>query len=174
MQIKPILVALRRHKAGTTLIAMQIALTMAIVCNGLFIIQQRLQRMHRSSGVEESGLFVIENQWVDKSSTQRTSAQIQADLITLRQLSSVQDASQVNSYPLNGEGWSSAFSLTSKQNQGNANISRYFVDDHTLATLGIKLIAGRNFRPEEITDMTTNGKIAPAEVIITKALAEQV
>lgn len=174
MQIKPILVALRRHKAGTILIALQIALTLAIVCNGLFIIQQRLQRLHRPSGVEETDLFAIENQWVDKSSTQRTDAQIQADLIALRQLASVADASQVNSYPLSGEGWNSAFSLTAEQAQGNADISRYFADDHTLATLGVKLIAGRNFRPDEITDMTTNGKIAPAVVIITRALAEHV
>lgn len=174
MQIKPILVALRRHKAGTILIAMQIALTMAIVCNGLFIIQQRLDRLHRPSGVEETDLFAINNQWVDKSSAQRTAAQIQADLIALRQLPSVEDASQVNSYPLSGEGWSSAFSLTAEQNQGNANISRYFADDHTLRTLGVKLIAGRNFRPAEITDMTSNGTIAPAELIITRALAEKV
>ncbi|MBB5357613.1 putative ABC transport system permease protein [Rhodanobacter sp. ANJX3] len=174
MQIKPILVALRRHKAGTVLIAMQIALTLAIVCNGLFIIQQRLQRVHRPSGIEETNLFAIENQWVDKSSTQRTDAQIQADLIALRHLPSVQDASQVNSYPLSGEGWTSSFSLTAEQSQGNADIARYFADDHTLAALGVKLIAGRNFHPDEITDMTNNGAIAPAEVILSRALAEQV
>jgi putative ABC transport system permease protein len=174
MQIKPILAALRRHKAGTILIALQIALTLAIVCNGLFIIQQRLHRLHRPSGVEETDLFAIDNQWVDKSSTQRTSAQIQADLIALRQLSSVADASQVDSYPLSGQGWSSAFSLTTEQAQGNADISRYFVDEHTLPTLGVKLIAGRNFRPDDMTDMTTNGEIAPAVVIISRTLAEQV
>ena len=41
LQIKPILAAMRHHKAGTVLIALQIALTLAIVCNALFIIQQR-------------------------------------------------------------------------------------------------------------------------------------
>ena len=48
MQIKPILAALRRHKAGTVLIALQIALTLAIVCNALFIIQQRLAQPVRA------------------------------------------------------------------------------------------------------------------------------
>jgi putative ABC transport system permease protein len=174
MQIKPILVALRRHKAGTVLIALQIALTLAIVCNGLFIIQQRLHQLHRASGVEEADLFAIDNQWVDKSSTQRTSAQIQADLLALRQLPDVADASQVDSYPLSGQGWTSAISLTTEQSKGNADISRYFADEHTLTTLGVKLIAGRNFRPDEMTDMTTNGEIAPAVVILSRRLAEQI
>ena len=49
MQIKPILAAMRHHKAGTVLIALQIALTLAIVCNALFIIKQRTQRMSRKS-----------------------------------------------------------------------------------------------------------------------------
>ncbi len=59
MQIKPILVALRRHKAGTVLIALQIALTLAIVCNALFIIHQRLANMSDDSGVDEANVFVI-------------------------------------------------------------------------------------------------------------------
>ena len=45
MQIQPILAALRHHKAGTLLIALQIALTLAIVCNALFIIHQRLSHL---------------------------------------------------------------------------------------------------------------------------------
>ena len=47
LQIKPILAALKRHKAGTILIAMQIALTLAIVCNAMFIISQRIETISR-------------------------------------------------------------------------------------------------------------------------------
>ena len=53
IQIRPILVALRQHKAGTALIALQIALTLAIVCNALFIINQRLANLSEVSGVDE-------------------------------------------------------------------------------------------------------------------------
>ncbi|MGH8212002.1 MAG: ABC transporter permease, partial [Rhodanobacteraceae bacterium] len=42
MTLHPILAALRRHKAGVVLIALQIALTLAIVCNAIFIIGQRI------------------------------------------------------------------------------------------------------------------------------------
>src|SRR3569623_230502 len=74
MQLGPILVALRRHKAGTTLIALQIALTLAIVCNALFIIQQRLVRVDRPSGVQEADLFVIQTDWPEKLSAQDAAA----------------------------------------------------------------------------------------------------
>jgi hypothetical protein len=54
MQIQPILAALRRHRAGTVLIALQIALTLAIVCNALFIIQQRLAHLSEPTGIDEA------------------------------------------------------------------------------------------------------------------------
>ena len=52
MQIKPILSALRRHKAGTILIALQIALTLAIVCNALFIVHERVDKVNRTTGLD--------------------------------------------------------------------------------------------------------------------------
>ncbi len=38
-QIKPVLAALRHHRSAALLIALQIALTLAIVCNALYIVQ---------------------------------------------------------------------------------------------------------------------------------------
>ena len=64
MTLHPILAALRKHKAGVVLIAMQIALTLAIVCNAVFIIGQRIERVNRPTGLDESNLFLISQQWV--------------------------------------------------------------------------------------------------------------
>ncbi|MDQ6647196.1 MAG: peptide ABC transporter permease, partial [Pseudomonadota bacterium] len=44
MAIHPLISALRRHKAGTVLITLQIALTLAIVCNSLFLISGRIEK----------------------------------------------------------------------------------------------------------------------------------
>ena len=41
MDVMPILSALKRNKVGAILIALQLALTLAIVSNALFIISQR-------------------------------------------------------------------------------------------------------------------------------------
>ena len=42
MELRPILSAMRRNKLGAVLISMQMALTLAILANGLTLIEQRL------------------------------------------------------------------------------------------------------------------------------------
>jgi putative ABC transport system permease protein len=171
MQIQPILAAMRHHKAGTVLIALQIALTLAIVCNALFIIQQRTARISRPSGVDESSLFVIQNDWADKSDPQLTDVQMKADLTALRQLGSVQDVAPANSFPLHGIGWDNYVKLTPDQVKMTTDAAIFFSDDHTLSALGAKLIAGRNFTASEIGSQKPRDALYSAQVIISKDLA---
>ena len=173
MQIKPILTAMRHHKAGTVLIALQIALTLAIVCNALFIIEQRTERMSRPSGVDETNLFVIRSDWADKSDAQRIDVQMRADLIALRQLGSVQDAAPTNSFPLRGSGWDNYIKLQPDQVKMTTDAAMFFSDDHTLATLGTHLIAGRNFTASEIGAQQPRDAMHAAQVIISKDLAQR-
>jgi putative ABC transport system permease protein len=171
MQIQPILAAMRHHKAGTVLIALQIALTLAIVCNALFIIQQRTARLSRPSGVDEANVFVIQNDWADKSDPQRTDVQMQSDLIALRQLASVQDATPGNSFPLRGTGWDNYIKLNPDQQQMTTDAAIFFSDEHTLSTLGASLLAGRNFTASEIGSQKPRDPLHSGQVIISKDLA---
>lgn len=173
LQIKPILAAMRHHKAGTVLIALQIALTLAIVCNALFIIQQRTARMARPSGLEESRLFVIRNDWADKSDPQQIDAQTRADLLALRQLGSVEDAYSTNSFPLRGSGWDNFIKLDPDQRKMTTDAAMFFVDDHALSTLGTPLIAGRNFSASEIGAQAPRDAMHADQVIISKDLARR-
>ncbi len=173
MQIKPILSALRRHKAGTFLIAMQIALTLAIVCNALFIIQQRLAHLSEPSGVDERNIFIIQNEWVGSSSTEQADAKMREDLAVLRGLAGVQDVTPSNSYPLRGGGWDDGVKLKPDQLQDSSGATIYFGDDRFVDTLGLNLVAGRNFRPEEITRMDMRDRLAPPVVMVTKALGDK-
>ena len=59
MDIKPIYSALMRNKSGLALIVLQVAITLAVVCNSLFIILQRAERVGRPSGMDEMNTFVI-------------------------------------------------------------------------------------------------------------------
>lgn len=173
MDIKPILSALRRHKAGTVLIALQIALTLAIVCNALFIIQQRLSHLSEPTGIDEPNIFVIQNEWVGTPQAQQVNAMMQEDLRVLRQLPGVRDATSSNSFPLRGGGWDDGFRLTPDQVKDTTGAAVYFGDEHFLDTLGVKLMEGRNFRPEEITPMDVRDRLAPPVVIVTKPLADK-
>ena len=170
MQIKPILAALRRHKAGTVLIAIQIALTLAIVCNALFIIDQRLAHLSEPTGIDETNLFVIHNQWAVQSSVTQANAQIQADLAALRQLPGVQDAAASNSCPLCGSDTQDDFiMLKPDQLEPTTDAAIYEGDEHQLNTLGLKLVAGRQFRADEVFTIQQN----PPVCIVSKVLADR-
>ena len=173
IQIRPILVALRRHKAGTALIAVQIALTLAIVCNALFIIHQRLANLSEVSGVDEANVFVITNQWAGDKSTQQIDAQVRTDLAALRQLSSVQDASSASGYPLQGRGWDNYITMTPDQTKPITDSAVYTGDEHFIDALGLKLVAGRNFRPGEVGVIGDQQTVIPPVVIVSKALADR-
>ena len=174
LQIKPIVVALRRHKAGTLLIALQIALTLAIVCNALFIIHQRLANLSEPSGVDEPNVFVIQNQWAIDRPTPQVDAQVRADLLALRQLSSVREAAPVSGgYPLKGGGWDNFITMTPEQVKPTTDSAVYMGDEHLLETLGLRLVAGRNFRPGEVVAIGTQQAVVPPVVIVSKTLADR-
>jgi putative ABC transport system permease protein len=172
MQVRPILSALRRHKAGAVLIALQIALTLAIVCNALFIVHQRLSHLSEPTGLDEADIFVIQNEWAGKASYAQLDAETRADLDVLRRLPGVADATTSNSYPLRGAGWDDGIRLHPDQLTDTTGATVYFADDHFLRTLGLKLVAGRDFRAGEIGVMAAQDRLDPTEVIVTQALAE--
>jgi putative ABC transport system permease protein len=173
MQIQPILAALRRHKAGTILIALQIALTLAIVCNALFIIHQRVSHISEVSGVDEANLFVIKNMWGEQYTTQQAAEHIQEDTTALRQLSSVEDVTAVNNYPFGKATWDNFITMKPDQLSPTTDASFYTGDEHFLHTLGLKLIAGRDFRADEIQNKGLRDSIAPPVTIVSKALADR-
>ncbi|MBB3227327.1 putative ABC transport system permease protein [Luteibacter sp. Sphag1AF] len=171
MQIKPILAALRRHKAGTILIALQIALTLAIVCNALFIIQERVSRLSRTTGMDESNVIAIANRYVGPATV--FGPTIKTDLAAIRNMAGVEDAYATNSYPLRNGGWSMGVRLIPDAKKEITSTTLYFVDDHALRTLGVKLIEGRNFNAGEVIMLDPRKSTALPQVIITKALAQK-
>jgi putative ABC transport system permease protein len=171
MEIRPILSALMRSKVSMILIGLQVALTLAIVCNALFIIGQRLDRMNRPSGMNETDTFWFGSNGFGQGYDAR--AVEKSDLALLRQLPGVAAATNTNSLPLSGGGWSTGISLKPQQETSTASTTLYLVDDHALETFEVKLVAGRNFKPEEVRDLTFGDRVQPPVVIVTKALADR-
>jgi putative ABC transport system permease protein len=172
MELRPILSAMRRNKVGAILIGVQMAITLAILCNGLFIIEQRIALSKRPTGADEANVFVIPNQWV--GTPPDLSARLQADLAALRGLTGVIDAYASNSALLSNGGSSDGIKLNPEQKESSAQTAVYFTDEHALNALGLKLISGRNFNSDEVTDKMGFTDQGPAGVvIITRALAEK-
>ena len=171
LQIRPIVTALRRHKAGTILIALQIALTLAIICNAFSIIQQRLAHLSQPSGIDEANIIVVQNEWAKPMSTQQVNAQVDTDLEALRHIAGVRDAAISNAYPLRGNGWDDRIMLKPDQLKPTTSTALFFSDERLLDTLGVHLIAGRNFLPGEIKAMDVRDELSPPSAIVTQALA---
>ena len=179
MRLPPILAALKKHKAGVTLITLQIALTLAIVCNAVFIIGQRIDRIERPSGINENNLFLITQSWVgapsgdDQDSVDKLDAMQQTDIATLRNLPDVDSAIAINTLPLLNSTWSGGIGLKPDQQSSTAQAAFYFGTEEMIPALGLKLVAGRNFTRSDVTHMGFRGHNRPPIVIVTKALADK-
>ena len=181
MTIHPMISALRRHKAGVVLIALQIALTLAIVCNAVFIIGQRIQRVERPTGLDERNLFLVSQQWVgaptgdDAASIDKLDALQREDLAALRAMPDVQSVTPVNSLPLLNSSWNGSVSLNADASLigGTARTTYYFGDENFARTLGLHLVAGRDFNAGDVTNKGFRDTSEPNLIIVTKALADK-
>ncbi|GAB2582152.1 ABC transporter permease [Dyella jejuensis] len=179
MRLHPILTALRKHKAGVVLISLQIALTLAIVCNIGFIIGQHVERIQRPSGLVEDNLFLITQRYIAAppsdapDSIAKLDAMQLADLATLRQLPDVQFATPVTSLPLLRNPWGGSVTVSLNEPRNTTSVNTFTGDDQILQTLGLQLIAGRNFTASEIGRSATQGEVQPPVAIVTKALADK-
>ena len=171
LHIKPILSSLLRSKSGPILLLIQIILSVAIVANASFIIQERLALMQRDSGIKESEVLTFSlfnfDPLIDKTAQNKIDQQI------LRGLPNVIDATSTNMLPLSGGGWSSTLNLGPDPDSAKSTpqFAMYLGTDHTIETLGLKLIEGRNFYPHELKDsLDSPSRLA----IISSALAKAV
>ena len=172
LQIGPILSALGQHKIATALIVLQVALTLAVASNALFVVATRVVHLSRPSGTDEAHLFVIRNNWKNDQDPARIDANIRADLEALRKVPNVRDVFSSEAFPLEG-GWGVVTGLKLKADQtARPKVAViYFADEHAIDTLGISLIAGRNFHASEIATMGRYGRVSAPVIIITNSLA---
>jgi putative ABC transport system permease protein len=164
-------IAIYRKRFGAVLIAAQIAITLAILVNAAAIIVERLVWSGRPTGIDEANIFFV---YAENIEAPMSLAAINAnDIAALRSLPGVLDAYTTNSYPLQGGGWQLAVTLTADQKTPSAMTAYYFGDAHALNTLGLRLVAGRNFTPTEIVERDANTAPPVGGLIVTRALAEK-
>ncbi|MEO8810518.1 MAG: FtsX-like permease family protein [Rhodanobacter sp.] len=179
MKMHPIISALRRHKAGVLLIVLQVALTLAIVCNAIFVIGQRIERVNRPTGAVEEGLIRISQTWFgaptgsDAASVEKLDALQRTDLATLRNLPGVQEVSASTSMPLQGMIYSGTLSLDPQQTGLTASAAYYYGDEHLRRVLGLRLIAGRDFKQDEILHHALGDNAVSPVIIVSKPVADR-
>jgi putative ABC transport system permease protein len=170
MEFGPIWRAMMRNKGGYLLIALQIAVTMAVMVNAIAIMQERSIKMARPSGIDEANTFSLASVGFKPDMDEK--ALIQEDLDLLRNLPGVVNAVATNSFPLRQGGWSEGLHREPGVGKSVSSSAIYFVDEHGLETFALNLTDGENFSPEQVAWDSDSDDFWPATVIITQALAE--
>lgn len=174
MDIRPILSTLRRHKTASALIVLEIALSCAIICNAVFLISQRLERMQRPTGMADSELVRINVAGIGKG--EDPTALVRQDIAALRAIPGVEAATALNHVPFDNSSWNSSINLAPDQARPNMNAAVYFGED-LVDSLGLRIVEGRDFAPEEYVDWEAlnapDSKLSIPAVIITREAAEK-
>ncbi len=174
MDIRPILSTLLRHKTAAALIVLEIALSCAIICNALFLIGERLDRMNRVSGIAESELVRLQVTGIGKDDN--ADALTRADLAAFRGLPGVRNATVTNQVPFVNSSWNTSVGLQPDQDLPTANLTMYMGDETFVDTFGLNIIEGRNFTSEEVLEWSVvdapGANIDPPAAIVTRVVAE--
>ena len=174
----PIVSALKHHRTTVMLVALEIALTCAIVTNALFLIGDRLAAMHIRTGVADNELVWARASGLDlgEAADSRSPASVAAaDMSALRAMPGVDSVAMTNSLPLSGDYWSmGVWRRPGDDTHMLDNVVEYLGSPGMLQTLGIKLSAGRDFEPQEYVDYNPfKHQPPPTVAIVTRTLAGQ-
>lgn len=172
MEVRPILSAMFRNKVGAVLVALQIAVTLTVLSNALFIVYKRVELMTRDTGFDVMNTFGVSNTvFAPGANVQDV---IDEDLRQLNAMPNVVSASSINNFPLSGGGWGQGFSTENTEDAPRTSGNVYAADENIIETLGVKMIAGRDFRRDEIIMREPAEGGFPEKAIISKAMAEAV
>jgi putative ABC transport system permease protein len=174
MALGPILSTLRRHKTAAGLIVIEVAITAAIVCNALHLIGNRIALLNHDSGLPEPELVVLEVRGTGgPASPEDVTAQ---DLQALRTLPGVKSVSIVNQVIYGDNSNNSDVRIVPERTGARVSASNYNAGEDIVKTMGLQIVAGRDFAPEEVlsgTKVDAEDEPLVPQVIINRALAEK-
>ncbi|MBO9875630.1 MULTISPECIES: ABC transporter permease [Xanthomonas] len=145
--LRPILSALGSHRAAVVLMALQIALTLAVLCNLVFIIARTYQRVQTPTGVMEQDIGLIQSISVVGEPGSVSSVGRSLDL--LQSVPGV-EAAAFGTPPLWGPTQAQLF-LQPQATQPVARARLFLGSQGLNRTLGIRIVAGRDLRDAELT-----------------------
>lgn len=174
MDLMPLLSTLRRHKTACALIVVEVALTCAIIVNALHLIGLRLTALNRDSGMAESELVVLAVRFpgIVSNPDELTARDLQA----LRALPGVKSATTVNQVPYGNNNNFSSVGRDPGRRDPILSANNYNAGENALATFGLKLVEGRDFKAEEVQQQSIlNNPEEPnvGQVIINRTMARK-
>lgn len=170
METGPIFRALMRNRLGVILVAAQIAFTLTVIVNAVYIINDRSERMARPSGTDEANLFYISS--IGYGDNYNEAVVVAEDLNLIRQLPGVVSATVINAIPVSGSGSSTGMSTVAGRVEGVVPTALYTVDEHGVNALGLQLVAGADFTANDVRQRASGIARSDTQIIVTTAFAE--
>lgn len=173
MEIRPILSALARNRTAPLLLALQVAIGLAILANALHIVDVRLAQSQRPSGVrDESTLFRIDAVPMQKHAFNDSLARQKMARLALQAIPGILSVAGINQMPMTRNGSMSGVAVDRRQSQPTATVATYASADSLIRTLGLVLIEGRDFTPDDVLEVNgAESDASPKTVIVTRDLA---
>ncbi|NHZ77747.1 FtsX-like permease family protein [Massilia sp. CCM 8695] len=175
MEIRPILSALLRSKTGAILVALQVAISLAILTNALHIVNVRQAVAARPSGIaDEANVVHIKVRHLVEGSHQEQLARQQAETRALRAIGGVLSTAFANQAPMSQSGWTTGLTASRTAGNDSSPTSMYYSGDSLVKTWGLTLVEGRDLAPADVVEIdgkTSPDDLFPKSVVITRALA---
>lgn len=174
-EIRPIFSALLRNKTAPLLVAIQVALSLAILVNAIYIVNLRLDVAARPSGVaNELDVFRVHigNQKLGDHADQI--AMQKQEAATIRAVPGVSAVARTSSMPISYSGSQNSVYIDRKPGAQSTTSGIYVSPDSLVKTWGLKLIQGQDFQAGDYIETDPNtSKEFVKKVIVSKALAEK-
>tara|TARA_Y100000310_G_C20682841_1_gene817062 strand:- start:139 stop:1359 length:1221 start_codon:yes stop_codon:yes gene_type:complete len=174
MELPHILKSLIHNKAAFVLLALQVAITLAVLVNALALVKRSKEIIDEPNGMDSQNIIAIlsipfDQQFSDESYMQ---ARLREDLDYLRRMPGVVNATTLNSIP--GDiGSNNGIYADGNDSRTGTSAGTFSADEHTFDTLGVEIVAGRNFLPEEVfySSWPPSDEKLPQIIVITGKLA---
>lgn len=168
----PILKTLNKNKASPLLLVLQIALTFTILVNAIYMMVLKEQELVQPTGLAEQQLFSFSTNL--EGTDDEKNAALDTDLADIRAIASVESVSTITSMPLTNWGRSLYVGLVPDEKERIIHAGYYGSDETIVDTLGLRIVAGRNFQHNDVIHKYFDGHSESASVLISQDLAGKI
>ncbi|MEJ0039836.1 MAG: FtsX-like permease family protein [Gammaproteobacteria bacterium] len=170
---RPIISSLLRNRAGAMLVAVQVAITLAVLVNAVYIVKHRVDLVSRPTGIDDENIFVVGVTGFTKQFNY--TAMLDEDIRWLASVPGVIAVTAANSVPVSGSGSSDIVKPTPDAKGGHQSLVNYYqLNEQGADALGLRILAGRWFKREEVqTPLPTLYSPYTGPIVVIKRYADR-
>lgn len=140
----------RKNRLQWGLVAFQVTASFVLIFSSILIYRQMQFIQSKDLGFDRAGILIVEDTYSLKDQTQSFNNQLE-ELVAIE---SVSESSYlpVDGYRLNGSTFQHPDSMAGSV---EVELRRWYIDENYIPTLGMELVAGRNFASDRSLDSNT-------------------